>query len=354
MTSKQAFLNELNRLMAGMPEDERSRLMEYFTEMIDDRMDMGMPEEAAVSALGEPEALLHDAAPMQLPAVQAAEGSADYRDAIREIHIHIKNADAVIKRAPLPDGMTAQINASQPRLFKWDLTGGVLSIKESGELKRGLFTRSAKLTLIMPELEPDALIVDSYGGDIEVDGLRVEARAVLASSSGNIELRRLGCAGRLEVTTRSGDVSISEIEASADCKLETLSGDIELNSVNANRLRLRTASGDIECSLLRAGTLAAGTTSGDIDVDDAAAQTSLMLESTSGDIDMMRASAPDIRLSTTSGDICARALRRPEGYNIDVATRSGDTRVSNSFPMGPNPAKLSVRSVSGDIDAQVI
>ena len=354
MTSKQAFLNELDRLMAGMPEDEQVRLKDYFTEMIDDRMEMGMPEADAVSALGEPEALLRDAAPMQLPAVQAGGGSADYRDAIREIHIHVKGADAVVKRAPLPDGMTAQINASQSNLFKWDLTDGVLTITEAGEVRRILFGRSAKLTLILPELIPDVLIVNSYGGDIEVDGLQVETRAVLATSSGDISMNRFGCQGRIELTTRSGDLSLSEIEAYADCKLEALSGDIELKRVNANRLRLRTASGDIEGSQLRVGTLAAGTASGDIEIDNATAETSILCESTSGDINLMRASAPDIRTSATSSDICVRAASRPEGYDIDTATRSGDTDISNPFPTGPNPAKLSARSVSGDIDVRVL
>ena len=350
MMTRNDLMNALAARMSALPEAERARLMDCFAEMIDDRVAMGMPEADAVAALGDPEALLRDTCPEVLEAsgaLEAAPGDQSYAAPIREIHMHLMNADGAVRRGALPDGVTAQINASERQRFTWRLEDGVLTVAEAGETRRALFRRSAELTLILPELNPEVLIADSYGGDIEVEGIAPTVRAVLASSSGDIALRRFGCGGRLEVTTRSGDIEFSDIDAHGDCKLENLSGDIALKGVTAASLRARASSGDIEGSAIRAGTIAMGTASGDIELKRAEAEASLLCEAGSGDIDIRRASAPDVRLSTASGDIEARFSQRPEGVAVGAASRSGDVRVTGDAPNGG--ARIRAESGSGDI-----
>lgn len=46
------FLYELDRRLAILPEEDRARSVEYYAEIIDDRMDDGIPEEKAVAYLG--------------------------------------------------------------------------------------------------------------------------------------------------------------------------------------------------------------------------------------------------------------------------------------------------------------
>ncbi|MCR4617613.1 MAG: DUF1700 domain-containing protein [Lachnospiraceae bacterium] len=51
--NKESFITELKNNLAGLPEDEIKKSIDYYEEMIDDRVEDGMPEEEAVAALGD-------------------------------------------------------------------------------------------------------------------------------------------------------------------------------------------------------------------------------------------------------------------------------------------------------------
>lgn len=346
MTAKMQFIERLDALTTGLPESERERLRAYFTEMIDDRIEMGMDEETAVLALGAPEDLLKDISPA-IPRTYNS-NSQSCSGEISEIHIHLKNADATVIRQPLPGGMSAQLRASESNRFTWSLADGVLTIAESDEVRRGLFRRDASMTLILSDCVPKKLIADSYGGDIESDGIEVMDMAVIASSSGDIRLSRFTGGGRLEITSRSGDIQVRASEIRGDCKLESMSGDVELAQLQAASLRVRTASGDTEGVGLRANTAALGAVSGDIELSDAIIETTMLCEATSGDIELNRALAPDTRLSTASGDIKLILPEVPGGVEARADSRSGDVKVP--FNAAPDTRyRVQARSVSGDI-----
>ncbi len=50
--NKSGFLAELRRVLAGLPEKDIEKSIEYYSEMIDDRLEDGISEEEAVTALG--------------------------------------------------------------------------------------------------------------------------------------------------------------------------------------------------------------------------------------------------------------------------------------------------------------
>ena len=50
--TKTDFLDSIQSRLAGMPEDEIQKSLDYFSEMIDDRMEDGMAEEEAVAEMG--------------------------------------------------------------------------------------------------------------------------------------------------------------------------------------------------------------------------------------------------------------------------------------------------------------
>lgn len=52
--NKIEFAAELERLLQDLPEEERKRSVDFYSEMIDDRMEDGESEEAAVAGLGSP------------------------------------------------------------------------------------------------------------------------------------------------------------------------------------------------------------------------------------------------------------------------------------------------------------
>ena len=53
--NKSEFLSELRERLAGLPEEDIARSVDYYSEMIDDRVEEGLSEEEAVRAMGSVE-----------------------------------------------------------------------------------------------------------------------------------------------------------------------------------------------------------------------------------------------------------------------------------------------------------
>lgn len=51
--NKTELLNSLQNLLSGLPEEELQKSLDFYSEMVDDRVEDGMSEEDAVAALGE-------------------------------------------------------------------------------------------------------------------------------------------------------------------------------------------------------------------------------------------------------------------------------------------------------------
>ncbi len=58
--TKNEFLAELRRALCGLSEEDIQGSADYYAELIDERVDAGMPEEDAVSALGAPKKIARD------------------------------------------------------------------------------------------------------------------------------------------------------------------------------------------------------------------------------------------------------------------------------------------------------
>ena len=56
--SKEEFLLNLRAGLTGLPEEDVERSLDYYSEMIEDRMEDGLPEETAVEALGNIEDII--------------------------------------------------------------------------------------------------------------------------------------------------------------------------------------------------------------------------------------------------------------------------------------------------------
>ena len=57
---KNEFLAELRGRLAGLSEADLNRSLDYYAEMIDDRMEDGLSEDEAVNAVGTPAVIAED------------------------------------------------------------------------------------------------------------------------------------------------------------------------------------------------------------------------------------------------------------------------------------------------------
>lgn len=58
--NKLEFLQQLAARLGSLPEQERERALNFYSEMIDDRIEDGMSEAEAVAAVGTPEEIAHE------------------------------------------------------------------------------------------------------------------------------------------------------------------------------------------------------------------------------------------------------------------------------------------------------
>lgn len=56
--NKQEFLRQLSNGLSGLPQEDLAERLAFYTEMIDDRMEDGLPEEEAVREIGSVDALI--------------------------------------------------------------------------------------------------------------------------------------------------------------------------------------------------------------------------------------------------------------------------------------------------------
>ncbi|MDO4865955.1 MAG: DUF4097 family beta strand repeat-containing protein [Clostridia bacterium] len=375
--NRQAFLDALRGLAGALSEEERARLIDYYAEMIDDRMEEGLSEDAAVADLGDPAELVRDLVSAQPAPSASRQERSETVDALRDVRIRVFDADVAVIRAPLANGAAAQLRFSDPGHYTWRMAGDALEISENEGQRRGFFRlKQPTVTLTLSGRLPGALTFEGRGGDLRLDGVELGGDLAITSSSGDINLSDVTCASEIGFSLRSGNLSMTRVAAHGALRAEALSGDIEVLRLSVDDdAWLRTTSGDITLREVRCGALTLAATSGDIELDrghalatsvhtssgdvwliELESDPTLSVETASGDIDLARSIAVETVLQTASGDVDLRLSPLPCGYDIAADTRSGDIQLPRNNPPaqpGARQPRIAIRTASGDIDARI-
>ena len=386
--TKQAFLDELNRLTGGLGEAERARLVDYYREMIEDRVEEGVSEAEAVAALGNPADIALEFAPADAQA--SAAGGSETVEALRSLRVRVANADVKIVGESLDSGAAAQLRFSDPERFEWRMDGDALVVQERRPedkhrgleyglrwLKQMISESGLRVTIALSKALTDALDFEGGGSDLRVEGVAF-AKARLITASGDITLKDVACEGgiginlnthsgdmkltdvsaaNLMVHTGSGDLTAQRLRLSGQLRLESASGDIELRDVGCGALTAVTASGDIEADRCRAAGTVIRSASGDVRLDEVESDPTLAVDTASGDVDLTRCIARETRVKTASGDVDLRLEPLPCGYDIIAHSVSGSIHFDDgtSADAGdPEKPKIDIRTVSGDIEARPV
>ena len=328
--TKQEFLDKLEAGLAGTNEEEQ--VLEFYREMIADRVEDGMSEEEAVAQVGTVEEIL--ASCVQSVTVVPRQNT-EQTGEIRRVVIREREFDIQI----LPTEEPCYRLEGQDRYHEVCLENGTLRILRNKEpLPRRLFSsQSGEMTLYLPRGCYESLDITTASGNMEIQQDFASVRVSGASS----DITLSGTfGGRVDIQTASGDVALTGRFSGAD-QVQTRSGEIEAREAGFGSVGLRTASGDVALHNVLADTLEIHCASGDLDLNRVCGQT-LVLESKSGDMDLMDTlSKGSFRCKTVSGDM---ELRRVDGPDMDLETVSGD--ISGFLLHGKH---FTTRTVSGDL-----
>ena len=386
--TKRQFLDNMERLLAGLPESERARLISYLSEAIDDRVEEGVSEEEAVAALGDPEALARellegcDAPPRQddsgerivvnahslaetvtrltadvfggvkdavngeaanTPDGEAAGDGALDIASLDELRIKLISADLCVHHAPLGNGAAVQVRLSEPEAFTVETqtseSGSRLVISEnSASASNRREFRLGRLSLSIPPLgftlgKPrtvTVLVADALPGSLTVE-----------NQGGDIALEGLEVRGTTTMTSESGDIRLKQCTF-ARLAANSKSGDVKAEDISAGTADLHSVSGDVKAKNAKLGDAALYSTSGDISAKRVTAGI-LELRATSGDAELEDVRAEGAAMQCTSGDIDGSDVRVTGTLSVEVV--SGDVTL-REFESGA----LAARTKAGDIE----
>lgn len=380
--NKSEFMLSLNEALGQLPEQVRTRILDYFEEIISDRTESGMTEEEAVAALGSIEDILKEIAPELLvepqndcSAKHEEQNSSNpfvFSESIDSLDISSANAKLSVQSEELPNGITARVDYQLPADHQCicSLKNGKLEILHKKTDKRNFsllnlfngLSCSITITLNSPALVggkiksvsgnvnlsklvfTDSLDVHSASGDIDARDVAVQNNCKLHTSSGEIEGRNLTCGELLEIHTSSGDAELYDSRA-GKIHATSASGDSTFAHVECDILNTHSASGDVDARHISGAAIAFNTSSGDLTLIDSVCAETIEMNSTSGDIAARNIQCSDsIQMVSSSGDIHGN-LCNPEDYTFQASSRTGDITI----PHTSGPRTVIIRTISGDI-----
>ena len=372
---KQEFLDALGAGLSGSSDAEE--VLDFYREMIEDRMEDGMEEEAAVEQLGSVEEIL--ARCVQGLTVPKAGAEAAPHCGITRVEIREREFDVTI--LPTTEN-TYRLEASNEHYHNVTLENGTLRIVRNKQQKERRFfsSVSGELTLYLPEGQyqsldvttasgdiavrqdfgtvhitgassdvtlagtyPDKAMVQTASGDVSLDGIFGGELEVL-TASGSQNLKGRFASGKLR--SASGDMELSGASFTGDLTAETASGDMTLSNVLARGLRLRSASGDVHMERVCAEILNAESRSGDLNLEQVLSKGDFLCKTTSGDVSLEGCDSPQMGFTTVSGDISGSLLH---GKQFSCRSVSGEMNLPGGTPRGT----CSISTVSGDADLEI-
>lgn len=379
--TKSEFILSLSEALAHLPGQERVRVLEYYEEMIDDRIESGMTEEDAVAALGSIEEILKEAAPeamrdrntyFETKNSRPRAGFFTFDGSVETLIANSASAELHIRSEELPDGTTARVdyNLSGNEQCACSLVNGKLevrykSIKQRSFSLLNLFSgsdASISITLSNPALVrgeisassgsvdltglvfTDSLDAHTASGELDAHDVAVQRKCKLQTASGDITGHNLTCGELLEVHTASGDTDLFAIRA-GKISAGTASADLTLANVECDELNTESASGDVEVRNIKSSAISLGSASGDLSLAGAECSGAIEMHSASGDIEIRDCTCTgSISLASTSGDIDGRLLPA-DHYSFSARSRSGDVNVPSTNGRYP----VQIHTTSGDI-----
>lgn len=371
--TKEAFFSALAAGLAGSA--DREEILDFYAEMVADRMEDGMTEEEAVAQLGSVEEILSRCVQGLTVAKQEPPKSGISRVEIREREFDVEILPTTEQ--------TYRVETSDDRYHDVTLENGVLRIvRNKLPQERRLFSFvSGNLTLYLPEGPIDTLDVTTASGDVELKRDFGSVRITGASSdvtltgsfpggaavqtasgdvtlegvfggpvniqtaSGSQQLRGRFVSGRLK--SASGDITADEASFTGELRLEAASGDVEANNLLAGNLEIRTASGSLDLERVCAEGLTLETRSGDMQLKQVLSKGDFLCKSTSGDVTMDGCDGARMAFSTVSGDISGSLLH---SKRFTFHSVSGHI----SCPGGEAQGTCEISTVSGDAELETV
>lgn len=375
---KEEFLTALRAGLTGLSPEGVEKLVEFCSEMIDDRMEDGLTEEEAVAAAGSLDELIQQAKTELLPVKTANfTEKSTFGDTLRTYTAESSICGVAADCGPadfqiLPsENNICRVEYTENETVRYAVTteNNVLHICRADS--RTMFSffkfyraqRSEPVRVYLPQGAYKSLEVKATSGDIAVPAGYIFDTASLHGASGDIAC----CAefGSLSAETASGDIALKNAKynaaelcaASGDATLEnvklgksscieTASGKVQITNLEAAELNVETASGKVSLENAECAALHINTASGGVELTHTVSTDVMKIGTASGSIRLENCDAASLALDSMSGSVVATLMT---GKAFRAQSRSG--KIDIPFDSGTGTCKVS--TLSGSIRIKI-
>lgn len=375
---KEEFLTALRAGLTGLSPEGVEKLVEFCSEMIDDRMEDGLTEEEAVAAAGSLDELIQQAKTELLPVKTANfTEKSTFGDTLRTYTAESSICDVAADCGPadfilLPsENNTCRVECAENETVHYVVTteNSVLHIRRADS--RTVFSffkfyralRSEPVRVYLPQGAYKSLEVKVTSGDIAVPaGYTFDTASLHSASgdiaccaefgslsaetaSGDIALKNAKC-NAAELCAASGDATLENVKLGKNSCIETASGKVQITNLKAAELNVETASGKVSLENAECAALHINTASGGVELTHTVSADVMKIGTASGSIRLENCDAASLALDSMSGSVVGTLNT---GKAFRAQSRSG--KVDVPFDTGTGTCKVS--TLSGSIRVKI-
>lgn len=271
--TKYAYLAELAECLEGIPEEEINKTIAYYNEIIEDRMEEGLTEEAAVGALEHPyevarqllvELLTRPSSREEPEHETLPRGSYTLKKQqflaadVREVKIQEENASV---RLLCSTDEWIHVSYGESEMDGYDIhqEGERLTIFRRRQQKWNNSIQQSRrkqpmLTIAMPTQFAGNLIAESWNGNISAQQIQLSGELQLKTSNGRLLLEQC-TAHSIKGKTENGQISLKNVQAEQTLTATTSNSAIQAVDLRCgSSMKLQTANGRIALEQVTAGT----------------------------------------------------------------------------------------------------
>ena len=345
--TREKFFNMFLFYLKQIPQEEGFKAATFFSDMIDDKMEDGISEDAALKDLGAPDELAayvlknaynitpefgkYTDEPMQQPVMSiptpTAAASKDKiytsdSDDIKQINIRLKNLDAevvVSKDDKIhihyteSDHSALSINESNGLIDFSFLAGG-----NEGLGLKGLFGGKKKEATPVVLLE----VPTKYKESLDI-----------TSDNGAVKIQGIANANIIECTTKNATIRVLDTNASC-IHARTTNHRVTINNVSVEKdLSATTSNASIDVSKTIGESVACKTTGSEITLTSVDVKNMIQVSTTNAYIEIKEVSGNYIDLRTTGARISGTIVGNINDYSITSKSSGGKSNLPN-IPFG--------------------
>ena len=396
--SKKAFLKKLGRALSSLPRDERAKTIAYYDELIEDRKEEGLSEEAAVEAMGDigviANEIIADAKERGVELKNSKGGGAVKALAVILICVSViavlvtgglllakslnftvsdLSADAgewreVKAEYEIENGKTiltdletcdifwgtseddkVRITYYENEKIKYEVTensNGLSLIQKSKPFSHMFsFSENRQTTVLIPAGFEGKISSSVTTGETRLDNISSPVSLEVNSTTGDMIIYDLNVLGA-EFKMTTGKMIMGRCAFDGELAVSGTTGDITIENVECSGLRVKGTTLDTKLVNVKTGALEVSCTTGNTDLETVAAS-SANIHATTGHVDFKDFEADDISIKTSTGYVSGTLPGSITDYTIESHASTGKNSLPESF--GNGGKKLFIETTTGNI-----